>query len=158
MKKVLLTLILMVSALSAFAQRWDISSTEADELLNKPATTTYWYRDVLGSFVFSTYPENIIKLNTSLGIFDYGPTSRRLFATVGLYDASGSLVKSVKILMLCRGGEESAAYTFDAKKDKKVSKEVIDYIKAGNGYVRVVAPIYGGGNYDIKIPCLTGDE
>lgn len=161
MKKVLLTLcFLFAFTFTSSAQSgWSITYKKADELLGEKAVTSFMYKSLAGSFVFWDNTEERFRLNTYKGIFNYHGQYMRFLATVGIYDSDNNLVKSMKVIMSCPSDQPSSAFSYSDRKDKKLAKDIISFLKTpSDGYIRIVAPIYGSNpDLDIKIPCLAKD-
>ena len=158
MKRILITIMLLTAAaVAASAQEWQITYKKADELLGTKAETSYLFKGYDGSFVFWDIEEDRFRLNAYTGIFNYGKY-RSFLVTVGLYDTSGTIIKSMKITMICPNDDADSAFSYSSRKNRKMVREVVSFLKTSDGYVRIVAPIYGGKlDLDLKVRCLQSE-
>lgn len=152
-------LLAFVFATSAYAQKWEHSVTEADELLGEKGHESWVYSDERGnSFVIWSDEENNFRIISVNGIFDR--TGQLTDATIGYYDMNNKLIEKTKIGLLVSEGQGNQAHPNmvpmmrPVYNPKRVGK-LMQTIKQEQGFVRIIVPLYGtNANFDIKIPCL----
>ncbi len=149
MKKRFLIIFLSVVGFSinTMAQKWFVNEHEADALKKKEAYSSYRYEDENGNnFVYWSYSlkSGDYRITTSSDIFDYNQ-NRFMDITIGLYDIQGNLVDKIKDKAKVEDGANFA---------KSCKKKIIKYLNEQEGYIRIIAPLYGTtADYDIKVVC-----
>ena len=119
--------------------------------------TSYEYTDENG-FRFTCwdkYPD-CYRLSYS-HIFDYYDNS--VLVRVGLYDINDNIIEHFEMYLFVKIGKGNVIDTSTGGpmvrpvgQNKKVAK-IMNHLFQGQGYVRFVAPIYGGATFDLKVPC-----
>lgn len=175
MKRILLFICLVVATINASAQGvWGRKTVKGDELLGTVDHTLYIYEDrpsedVSFRIIFLNNVEDDFNIYTMRNIFKTmsreGATNNNIFlGIVGFYDKDDNLIDKIdKFCFEVNGiGRSDTAhpnkYTLKGGNNKKNAKKVLDHIKNSDGYVRIVAEMVKGGNYDLKIPCLNNEN
>jgi hypothetical protein len=72
--------------------------------------------------------------------------------TIGFYDSQDNLVDNSKIKMKIEDDSRYACVLNTLV--NKTAKKVIKYLNEQDGYVRIIAPLYGtNSEFDIKVLC-----
>lgn len=162
MKKLLMCLIVLVS-IPTFAQEWNKTKVDGDELKGTKDKTVLMYNDSGNIFQVDDNEEKIFILKTSNSFFDFtsikGTNNRFItLGLVGLYDKENNLIEKLEITFevyepatICYPNK----YTKGGGNNYKRSKKVIDFIKNSNGYVRFILPLHNQTtDFDFKVPTL----
>ena len=165
MKKIAtITIMLLVAAMTAGAQdgRWEKRAVEGDELKGVEPTTSYVYvQKGMGGFVFWQNNDSRfcivspkVMFNTTVSNGDTGT-----LAIVGFYDSDGNMKEKINIWMtLDTNSGYHRLFAIDwnnnplIKHHKKNIKKVLEAVKQGDGYVRILTGRYQATDFDIKIP------
>ena len=167
MKRLLILAAIAASSLTASAQ-WTFQTTAADELTGTKEDIVYTYTDSLTGNTFTYYasvPDQYI-LHAEHSTFNYKVlrsqygTFSGLEVTVGLYDASGTLSTKFDMWLDVQAGEGTADYARTRNAGKllnpvgqaKKVKKILNHLTTTDGYVRIVAPLYGGTTFNLTIP------
>jgi len=148
MKKIFIFSIMCLFAVFANAQGWTSDFHEADELKGQKAYTCYSFTNETGMFVFFSDPDDLFKIATFDGFFDYG-RYHTTHVIIGLYDEDDKLIDKIDYWIYVQKDNSSIAFD-NGKKPKKV----INYLKQNKGYIRIIADRYGKSSFDFKVPCL----
>ena len=136
-------------------QQWNISEHQADLMKNQKAYTSYRYEDNKGNgFVYWSNSNYDLRIYSGEGIFDY---SERRFVDVmfGIYDINDNLLEKSSITLKV---EKNAAFATVPYK-KKTAVKVIKYLNENEGYVRILAPLYGNTlGYELIVPCRKNEQ
>lgn len=135
-----------VMCVNANAQNWEINYHQADELKGTEGYYSNYYRVTNGNYFVCWSNETDVKIGTRQGIFDYD--DNYVFVIVGFYE-NGSLVKKETSYFYVPRGDSDTAYT--SYKSPKLGAKIINHLK-NVGNVRIIAPKYSGGDFDIVIP------
>ena len=162
MKKISIIVVLLFLPLTGISQGWEKTYHPEDKLMGTQAYTSYYYTDALGNgFVYWSDSDVKFRVITTEGIFDYSITSEGqhiIHCKVGFYNDEDVLVEDKNMILRVVNGNASQAEMFNPignfGVNKRKGKELLKYINEEQGYVRVVATLYGGGLFDIKIPCM----
>ena len=153
-------------SLTSYAQEWTVTEHQADELKGNESYSSYMFTEPnVGSFVCWKGSEQC-RIISSMGIFDYSTGHHNLVgvygsitAIVGLYDSNDNLKEKFNLTLYCDIDNPSSFETrflgilYPYIKQKKKVKKIINHLKSGTGYVRIVADIYGNSpDFDLKIP------
>jgi len=165
-KKILsITLLAMALTISANAQGWTHSVTEADELTGEKGHESDMYTDVNGNgFVMWSDESENFRVFSGSSIFDFVGDYRTVMATIGYYDTNNKLIEKNDIQLLVSDGRATQAEPnmipmIRPFPNKKRVKMLLDYLQNKQGYVRIIAPLYGtNGKFDIKIPCINNPK
>ena len=162
MKKTLLTFALLLATLAAQAQEWDVTVQEADDMRGTPAMEIYEWAENNFSFTFSSLTK---EWHIEIGIgdgFKIDPTHLNrnnnfvCYGNIGFYDHDGKLVEHWERCTFEVTNFYRHATSPDSRK-KKGQYAVADYLKNGDGYVRIIIPTMRG-ELDAKLPCLKNKE
>lgn len=164
-KKILLVLLIMCGQQIAKAQDWSKTSWDADELTGKEAYDSYQYTDEIGnSFVYWSNSDAAFRIISASGVFDYEGANQNFWALIGLYDEKDELLEKFEIRFLAVYGIENQANADLIPFRRPIPnpghcKKLLQFLKQRQGYVRIVAPVFGKRNgFDMKIPCLNNGE
>lgn len=162
MKKVIVLIIMLATAVCSFAQvGWRTEVHHADELKGTEEYTAYIYTDSKGDYIvlWSNTDEDF-RIVSNRHIFNYNSGGTKWFSsTVGLYDENGKLIEKVGIDFDAHNDDPRIAENSTTfRRDKKAAKKIITFIRNEKGYVRIIAPLYRSNNdYDIEIPCFKSE-
>jgi len=162
MKKVLLLMLMLSAVLTVSAQEgeWMSQTIQGDELKGTETTVAHYYiQEDMGVFVFwdnkngfAISSHKMFKSTVSNG--DTGS-----LAFVGLYDNDGNLKEKMEIWMILeRGSDYKRLFAVETRNNplvkghKKNIKKILDAVRSGDGYVRILAGRYQTTDFDIKIP------
>lgn len=176
MKKVILTLIMALTGITANAQttknlgKWERTTIEADELKGQEASDVIIYTvSGMGDFVCWGFDEFQFRLISSEAQFDidagygrYVGSYAGLKANVGIYSEDGSLVEKFEMWL---DKEDNRANRFVRTRNagtmsnpvgqKGKVKKIFRALKTGSGQVvRIVAPRFNTSDFDITITPL----
>ena len=167
MKKVLVLLVLALSAFMVNAQNWQKFHQDADELLNKTSMDGMIYTVDEFSFIYwDTIEDDFILVSPTIFNYETGLFSgaasggERVYGIIGIYDKDGNLLKKYdKYVFETTNGVtyqvHSNKYSHKGGNNKKNAKKIINYIKNSNGFVRFVIPLYNTTDkFDLKVKCL----
>lgn len=165
-KKILsVALLAFVFATSANAQRWEHSVTEADELIGEKGHESDVYTDENGNvFVMWSDESENFRVISGTAIFNFFGDIRSVMATIGYYDLNNKLIEKNDIQLLVSEGQATQAEPnmvpmIRPLPNKKRVKMLLDYVQNKQGYVRILAPLYGtNAKFDIKVPCLKNPQ
>lgn len=136
----------------AFSQVWSKTHFKADELTNRPEINAYTFiNDEIGAFTFWDNVDDQFNVYTKNGIFNYN-VKKQTPVVIGLYDKEDKLAEKVEMMM-----QRTSTASNITSADKKKAKKVIAHIKT-DGYIRIIAPIYNGLQFDLKLIPLKKDE
>ncbi len=148
-------------AFNAQAQKWEHFVTEADELIGEAGHESDMYTDENGNgFVMWSDESENFRVFSGSSIFDFVGDYRTVMATIGYYDTNNKLIEKNDIQLLVSDGRATQAEPnmipmIRPFPNKKRVKMLLDYVQNKQGYVRIIAPLYGtNAKFDIKIPCL----
>lgn len=148
-------------AFNAQAQKWEHFVTEADELIGEAGHESDMYTDETGNvFVMWSDESENFRVISGTSIFNFVGDIRSVMATIGYYDMNNKLIEKNDIQLLVSEGQANQAEPnmipmIRPFPNKKRVKMLLDYVQNKQGYVRIIAPLYGtNGKFDIKIPCL----
>lgn len=167
MKRLVLLAAIAAQATIASAQ-WTMQTIDADELAGTKSDIAYMYTDSItgNTFVYYANMSDQYMIHSKEKVFDYKSGYAQyvghycgINVTVGLYTASGTLKEKFKMwLDVNPSGGANHARTRNAGKlinpvgqGKKV-KKIVSHINNSDGYVRILADLFEGGNFDMKIP------
>lgn len=121
---------------------------EADELKGTPSSYMTMYTDDSGTFVcLSNSNENILSVTTATSIFNYD-NYHNVKIVIGFYK-DGALLKrkTVSAFVSKGGGNRALISSYGAKGlPDKILNHLINV-----GDVRIIAPLFRGGDFDITI-------
>lgn len=148
-------------AFNAQAQKWEHFVTEADELIGEVGHESDMYTDETGNvFVMWSDESENFRVISGTSIFNFVGDIRSVMATIGYYDMNNKLIEKNDIQLLVSEGQANQAEPnmipmIRPFPNKKRVKMLLDYVQNKQGYVRIIAPLYGtNAKFDIKIPCL----
>ncbi len=148
-------------AFNAQAQKWEHFVTEADELIGEAGHESDMYTDETGNvFVMWSDESENFRVISGTSIFNFVGDIRSVMATIGYYDMNNKLIEKNDIQLLVSEGQANQAEPnmipmIRPFPNKKRVKMLLDYVQNKQGYVRIIAPLYGtNAKFDIKIPCL----
>ena len=148
----------MTFSLNAMAQKWTVIEHEADALKKEKAYTSYRFEDANENlFIYWTWSlknGDFRIVNSSSHIFDYRERNNNkiMEITVGFYDSQDNLINNSKINMKVEKDPQYAIVLNTLT--NKTAKKLIKYLNEEEGYIRIIAPLYGTNtDFDIKILC-----
>lgn len=152
MKKFLFIIVFIGIQLSAVGQSWSTTEHKSDAMKKTKAYTSYKFEDASGNqFIYWTWSEKDgdFRIITNQDIFNYG--ERRFIAVnIGFYDNQDNLLDKSTITLKVEEDPQFARVPYK----KKTAVKTIKYLNENEGYVRIIAPLYGTTReYDIKVPC-----
>ena len=157
-KSILFVTMCLFCQIQILAQKWSIDEHEADELRGSESYTSYCYDDENeNSFVFWSNSDKNFRIITNSGVFDYKSSfagkihTRLMNVVVGIYDTQDKLIEKYETKIEVADDIKMASKPWATKKAKKI----LEYIKEQQGYIRILASIYGSNlPFEIKVPCL----
>lgn len=166
MKRLIIFAAIAAHAIIASAQ-WTMETTKADELKGTGEDIIYTYTDSItgNAFVYwaSTPDQYLLFSNGKIfdfksGYAQYTGHYSGLEITVGLYSNDDKLNDKFKMWLDVNASAANHARTRNAGKmlnpvgqSKKV-KKILSHLTSTTGYVRIIADLYGGETFDLKIP------
>lgn len=168
MKKVLLSIALMLMGLSASAQVWEKTLEEGDQLKGTRDRMKYRIESPDGNMIMVFYGSsdkwkvgivnNAFKLDKSLRVRD---GNFLCYATIGFYDENDQLTVKwenceMQLTNVYRVAETSTS--FWGKKTAKGCRDVVPYILNEKGYVRIILPTFREPEFDFKVPCIHNES
>lgn len=158
MKKLLTILHLLFVGIATNAQGvWITGVTEADELKGIPERAYYQY-DVegLGSFILFDWEDWTFHIFTDKGSFDIqSANSGSLPIIMGLYDPDGNLIERLETTIAANYAKPTVAWVnkdwWYMHSPKKKIKKMLQALKAGEGYVRILCKRKGMQDFDLQI-------
>ena len=166
MKKVLLSIALMLMGLSASAQVWEKTLEEGDQLKGTKDRMKYRIESPDGTQMMMFYGSsdkwkvgivgNSFKPDKSLHVHS-STKNFLIYATIGFYNEDDQLVTKwdncmMELTNIYRVAETSE--TLWGKKTTKGCREVVPYLLNEKGYVRIILPTFLGPDFDFKVPCI----
>jgi hypothetical protein len=166
MKRILLTLLLMLTLTSGFGQDWQVISQKGDALKGTQDYISYVYYNEDAGLVYWSVYDNYFEI-TCLKHRFFNYDSRRgyrgnniVIGLVGFYDESDNLIDKIEDFCFENKGSDGRSdviypnkYTTKGGNNRKNAKKILDYIGTNKGYVRFILPIYGGSDLDFKVKC-----
>ena len=165
MKKVLLTMVLMLAGMTVSAQTWEKKTKEADIINEIPERTFYQlqldsvttvkvYADNNEWYLTTKFNRNGFKLN--IKAFQVQVREIQTRASFAFLNEEGSIaqptLKNIKMTATDRAQTIGSGKWTENDADK-----VAVYLKIATGCVQIVAPLHMGGEYNEKIPCIPTD-
>lgn len=180
MKKVITFMLFLVAAMPILAQKkavkpkpnWDNKwvvinpRSVADPMKLNNSTTVYFYR-VPGEGEVSIYDTGdgrpTFILECKYGIFNFKDVSTRFEDTsiegcnvsVGYYNKAKAF-QSKEACTMSIVDTDKANMLMCAVRHKDENIKVATYLMKADGYVRLIAPVYGEYSLDITVPCING--
>jgi len=155
MKKSIIFFILLFS-LSSFSQTWSKYMNKGDELAGTPDTYYYVCRNGVNTFVCWSEYDYIKIICKEYEMFNYETYiseysyDEYFYAKVGYYDAQGNLLEKEEIRFSPQEGNPGTA--FSSNRSKTSVKKLREFLRDNKtGYVRILANLYGGGRFDMKL-------
>lgn len=158
MKTLLFFVVLMLNCIFVSAQqRWEAQTIKADNLKGTKATTLYTFEKENGEYFCYDDDGSFFVVCRKYSMFNFRSEYNKLledleyfvYATVGLYDSADNLINNIRLKMEIIQGSEDTAYSPDNADSRKIFKHLTEV----NGYVRIIVPLFGVGDVDIKMPC-----
>ena len=161
MKKLLFIMMLFVG-LTANAQQWEKRTTPADVMKGTRAQTYYFIQlDSITSLkvnadddqwrLYTKFSENAFKIK--LKAFQTQLSELQTRATFGRFDPDGNLIppllQNIKMTASDRGQSIGMG-----KYTANESLLITDYLKKEHGWVEMIVPLFFGGEYRVKMPCI----
>lgn len=166
MKKVFL-LMMLAAMLTANAQegKWVADTIKGDELKGTITTVAHCYvQEDMGMFIFWEGNQDRFAIASPNAIFNSMVSNGNVGALsfVGLYDNNGNMKEKLDIwLTLEEKSGHKRLFAIESynnpiiKHHKKNIKKVLDAVKSGEGYIRILAGRYNAEDFDLKVPPLT---
>ena len=168
MKKVLLSIALMLMGLSASAQVWEKTLEEGDQLKGTRDRAKYRIESPDGNMIMVFYGSsdkwkvgivnNAFKPDKSNMVRD---GNFIIYATIGFYNEDDQLVTKwencmMELTDIYRVAEASESSW--GKKTAKGCREVVPYLLNEKGYVRIILPTFRAPEFDFKVPCIHNES
>lgn len=158
MRKLIAISLLLLVGLGVSAQGvWITGVTEADDLKGIPERTYYQY-DVegIGSFILFDWDDWTFHVFTDKGTFDVRPdNSGSLPIVMGLYTPDGQLIEKLETTIAANYTTRTSAWVnkewWYLHNPKKKIKRMLQALKTGEGYVRIVCKRKGVINQDFDL-------
>lgn len=159
MKKLLAVVIFLFEGLTIIAQgTWSTGMNEADELKGFLGGPYYRY-DVegMGSFILWDWEDWKFRIITDKGTFDVqsGSIGKYVSYSMGLYTLDGQLTDKFENWIEADNTSYNTATVntkwWYAHSPKKKIKKMLQALKSGEGYVRIVCKRYNEQDFDLKI-------
>ena len=165
MKKVLLTLVLMLVTMTISAQTWEKKNQEADIINEIPERTFYQlqldsvttvkvYADNNEWYLTTKFNRNGFKLN--MKAFQVQVREIQTHASFAFFDADGNVAQPV-LKNIKMTATDRAQTIGSGKWTENDADKVSVYLKTATGCVQIVALLHMGGEYNAKIPCIPAD-
>ena len=131
-------------------EKWHIASLGGDELLERETQEIYTYftKDGYNLVYYASRP-NLLVIALNKRIFDFSSIGRysstkSVDLVIGYYDENDNLVDKEKTILLKLGdGYDSGMLG---------SEKVMNYMRTQKGYIRFIADVYNGNDFDAKVP------
>ena len=165
MKKIFLTMVVcLMATMGANSQNnngWVKIFFEADELTD----TSMEYENEIGSVVLWDNEDKVFRVISKDEMFNgkvenwtLGKHKTIFTAIIGFYDINKKLVKKTKCTFEIGANHHEGNAIRNPYYTKNDRKDIIEYLKNGNGFVRIVAPLsLTNKNFDIMVPCLNNN-
>jgi len=130
---------------------WSSNEHKGDELKGTESYYSYKFEDSEeNDFIYWSNSDYNFRIISGSHIFDYS-SSKMISITVGFYSIDDNLIdKGTTTLVV-----SSENSHFAEVPGKKIGRKVLKYLNENEGYVRIIAPLYGTlASFDIKIPCM----
>lgn len=157
MNRLIFFVLLLLNCIFTSAQeRWEAQDIKGDKLKGTKSTTLYTFEKDNGDY-FCYDDGGFFVVCRKYSMFNFRSEYNELleelnyfvYAIVGLYDSGDNLINNIRLKMEIIQGSEDTAYSPENAEARKIYKHLTE----ANGYVRIVVPLFGVGNVDIKMPC-----
>lgn len=164
MKRFILFLLLVCVVLTSSAQRWEKRHQDADELKGTSAVDLH-FADISNMGVIVILDnKDLLTIGLKKGIFDYKRYEDYYVVEgiAGLYGENGELIEKANIRI--EVSEDSPSFVqayFNTDLSYEGSgaiKKVLSWIRNKKGSVRFIIPLYGGTDFDVKLPTFLSQE
>lgn len=162
MKRSITMFLLLCCAICANAQ-WVRTEIAGDELKGRQGFAVRGY-DVpsVGAISFrEDQTQFMLTCSKSFFNYKYSGAFRGVNVLVGLYDQDNKLIEKWEMWLDVRDDDPKVAATRNlgtmnnpVGQNKKL-KKLFHHIIREKGFVRMVAPLYGEADFDLKVPCLS---
>lgn len=141
---------------------WIISYHEPDELTGSKGYNSMTYLNETGGVVlWSTEAKkfrvisNEELFDSEIRIFGWLRETKNVFcAIIGMYDINNKLLKK-KNCWFEIGANYLQGHSTIGASGKNEGKDIVEYLRNGKGYIRIVAPLSGtNAKFDLKVPCM----
>lgn len=158
MKRLFIFSLLFICSLFSYAQEWKTEYIEGDELKGTIDHCIHYFENSKGDYLcYDRAKMTCYIVCEQEDVYDYKSEYydwledywRTVDMTVGLYDSSNKLIKRMETVMRINERQESVAFFHGNPETHAMMK----YLTEGEGFVRVLLPLYKGGEVDIKMPC-----
>lgn len=161
MKKLFLSITFALTFPMCTHAQWFVSKTEADELKGTPAITNYYFNSESGAFCYFI-ETGMFSVGTKNGIFNTEYASsvgeRGTSIIIGLYNIDHSIKEKITMWLDSSSGSYNILHTRNAGTmnnpvgQKKKIKKIYEHLTTTDGYIRIIAPIYGKADLDMIVP------
>lgn len=154
MKKIITTIALALSVMAASAQ-WTGQYVDDDELKGVIGGMRYLYTDnSMGIFQIAVpYPRQFMLGALHPFQTDYVEGKDQCQVTVGLYTGKTLAEKFTINMTMPRGYQHALKLEADApEEDLQKADKLISHLYHQGNSVRIIAPLYGSGSFDLTIP------
>lgn len=161
MRKILF-MIMMAVGMTAMAQdgKWVSQTIEGDELKGTSTTVAHCYiQEDMGMFIFWEGSNRFAIVSTQMFSTTVSNGDTGTLAFIGIYDNNGNLKEKIKLWLTLDTNSKFkklfAIETFNnpiIKGHKKNIKKVLDALKSGDGYIRILTSRYQTSDFDLKVP------
>ena len=158
MKRLIIMAALILAAIAPMrAQKWVFRTLEADELQGTSADSVAMFVSEKYSVMVS-FTQNEIWITSKECIFDYH--KNEYWIIVGMYDANDSLVSKDRVVCPYSNTQDRSLVNIcntrhlirkDHPNDTVVTR-MIEHLNGGEGYVRIIAPMYQCASLDMTLP------
>lgn len=155
MKKLIISAMLLISAIAASAQQsaWEIRNHDSDPLTGEKARTEYVYKDkTAGAFKYDTSKGIFLcpVIGESFKIESMRGLSCMSKAVIGLYDSHRLLHKFTADLVWSVN-DYFPEIVWNRKNNKDI-KQMLNHLKTPCMHIRIVAPLNMDRQFDLIVP------
>ena len=159
MKKLLIIAAIVFAVIPLNAQQWIIKTIEADELKGTE-------KDSVALFVTEKYTamvsftKNNLRILSKDCVFDYH--KNEYWIMLGIYDSEANLIS--KDRLFCYYPNTNSYSLIEINNSKHLLRKnhpadtaatrAIEHLRKGDGYIRIIAPMYMCNELDIILPCF----
>lgn len=141
--------------MNVWGQKWYVTEHQADEMKKQEAYTSFRFEDENGNaFIYWTFSSSDFRIVSNSGVFNYNER-RFVPITVGFYDKDNKLLEKSEITLKVEEDAQIARVPYK----KKTATKALKYINENEGYIRIIAPLYGRiADFEIKVLCKKSCE
>lgn len=171
MKKLLILAAAIITHAAAASAQWTTENLKGDDLTGSKPDIYHLYTDSIHGYTFAYWESSNEQYIISSGkqVFDvvagynkYAGHYCGIEVTVGIYTNDEKLIEKFKMWLDVDAGGGTANYARTRNAGKMLNpvgqakkvKKILKHLTSSDGYVRIVANLYGGSPFDLTIPHL----